>query len=246
MAEPLTFGEPGQLHPPYYYLLSHTAKALVKQADGEVSAKPDAAFPLARIILGIMLRGHSAFGTVLFARLVKKSPWVVPYWPTRTTDQSREAYEKSTGQATDESKSDYIRRMTGIVRMYFAVLALPLGPLVQTLPSRPTPQQLAALIPDPWRLPAAWAWAAGALRAPLPKIIATAPLLLTHIETVGNALLALYGRKQVGKLLAAVRQSVDSGALKGDMPATLSTIKTRIEEWEKSGSLPPPKGLNWD
>lgn len=252
----MTFGEPGQLHPPYYYLLSHAAKALIKQAENEVSAKPEAAFPLARIILSIMLQGHAAFGTVLFARLVKKSPWVVPYWPTRSTvspacsnandkGQSREEYEKSTGRALDESTSDYIRRMSGITRMYFAVLALPLAPLVQALNARPTPQQLQALLADPWRLPAAWSWAAGALRAPMPKYPPTAHLLLVHIEMLGSALLALYGRKQVGKLLAAVREGVQGGAIKGDTPASRATLLLRVEEWEKTGSLPPPKGMDW-
>ena len=67
----------------YSYLLSHLSKALIKQAESEVSAKSEAAFPLARVILGLLLRGHAALGEVFFARLVKKCPWVVPYYPVR-------------------------------------------------------------------------------------------------------------------------------------------------------------------
>ena len=48
-----------------------------------MSAKSDAAFPLARIIILLLLRGHSAFGEILFARFVKKCPWVVPFYPGR-------------------------------------------------------------------------------------------------------------------------------------------------------------------
>jgi nucleoporin GLE1 len=67
----------------YCYLLSHLSKALIKQAEHEIAANTDAAFPLGRIVVGLLLRGHAAFGEVLFARLVKKCPWVVPYYPSR-------------------------------------------------------------------------------------------------------------------------------------------------------------------
>lgn len=68
---------------PYTYFLSHIAKALITQAQSEVSAKQEAAFPLARVVLGLLLRGHAALGEVLFARFVKKCPWVVPFYPSR-------------------------------------------------------------------------------------------------------------------------------------------------------------------
>lgn len=74
---------PAPLPLSYLYLLSHTSKGLIRQAAAEVSAKQDAAFPLARIVLGLMLRGHAALGEVLMARLVKKCPLVVPFYPTR-------------------------------------------------------------------------------------------------------------------------------------------------------------------
>lgn len=67
----------------YAYMLSHFSKALIKQAESEVSAKAEAAFPLARVVAGLLLRGHGALGEVLFARLVKKCPWVVPFYPNK-------------------------------------------------------------------------------------------------------------------------------------------------------------------
>ncbi|CAK9784005.1 GLE1-domain-containing protein [Cutaneotrichosporon oleaginosum] len=242
-ANPVVFGE--QLHVPYYYLLSHTAKALVRQAVGEVAAKPEAAYPLARIVMGIMLRGHPAFGTVVFARLVKKCPWVVPYWPVRTEGQSRAEFEKSTGQLADESHDEYIRRMLGIVRLYFAVLAIPLASLARSLPTQPTPQQLVKLVPEEWRLPAAWTWVASALKAGLAKHPVVGPLLLAHIEAVGPALVKTYGPFQVGKVFAAEKAGVASGAIRCDTPATRSTITALVEEWEQKRQLPMPKGINW-
>ncbi|BEI79542.1 hypothetical protein CcaverHIS002_0100710 [Cutaneotrichosporon cavernicola] len=242
-ANPIKLTE--QLHLPYYYLLSHTAKALIRQAVREVEAKPEAAFPLARIIMGVMLRGHPAFGSVVYARLVKKCPFVVPYWPVRVEGQSREEYEQSTGQLVDESHSEYIRRMIGIVRMYLAVLALPLGSLAHTLPAQPTPKQLLELVPEEWRLPAAWTWVATALKANLAKHPAVGPLLLAHLETVGPALVKTYGAQQMNKILVAERAGVESGAIRCDTAATRATIKSFIDTWEQTHQLPAPKGINW-
>src|SRR3954470_22299350 len=67
----------------YAYLLSHVSKSLIKQAEAEINAKPEAAYPLAKITVGLMLRGHAAFGSILMARLVKKCCWVVPYYPAK-------------------------------------------------------------------------------------------------------------------------------------------------------------------
>jgi len=78
---PILFDTPPPLA--YSYLLSHFAKAVVKQAEAEVSAKADAAFPIAKIVIGLLLRGHVAVADVLFSRFVKKCPWVIPYWPTK-------------------------------------------------------------------------------------------------------------------------------------------------------------------
>lgn len=65
----------------YAYLLSHVSKVLITQAQSEITSKPASAFPLAKVVVGLMLRGHAALGDVLFARFVKKCPWVVPFYP---------------------------------------------------------------------------------------------------------------------------------------------------------------------
>ena len=84
---PSTLSSPPSVASPlplaYLYLLSHISKGLIRQAGTEVSAKQDAGFPLARIVLGLLLRGHAALGDVLMARLVKTCPLVVPYYPSR-------------------------------------------------------------------------------------------------------------------------------------------------------------------
>lgn len=56
------------------YLLS---KAILKQAEEEVTAKPSTAFPLARVVAALIERCPS-LGRVFMAKLVSKTgPWVV-------------------------------------------------------------------------------------------------------------------------------------------------------------------------
>lgn len=66
---------------PYLYMLSHLSKLLIRQAENEVLAKAEAAFPLAKIVMGLLLRGHASLSDILCARFVKKCPWVLPYYP---------------------------------------------------------------------------------------------------------------------------------------------------------------------
>lgn len=68
---------------PYLWTLNHLAKALVKQAETEVTAKIGTAYPLGRVVVGLMARGHTELGEVLMARLVKKCFWITGWWPAK-------------------------------------------------------------------------------------------------------------------------------------------------------------------
>jgi nucleoporin GLE1 len=238
----------------YSYLLSHLSKALIKQAEAEVNAKPDAAFPLARIVLGLLLRGHAALGEVLFARMVKKCPWVVSHYPERSVsaemlgfhpltcqDQSREEYEKSTGRGLDESLAEYINRMSGILTLYFAILQTPLSSVVPTLPAHPSPVQLLALVDPALRLPAAWRWLAFALFGPLPALAPTAQFVVCWIDVVGAEVARVYGVGQVSKVFAAVAEAVEKGVVKGDSTATKERLKLGLGKAPKYMS-----GREWE
>lgn len=244
--------------PAYGYLLSHLSKALIKQAENEVSAKAEAGFPLARVVLGLILRGHGAFAQVLYARLVKKCPWVVPYLPSRAEvsnclktlltpqNQPREEYEKSTGRTADESLGEYIGRMSGISTLYFAILQTPIGTLVPTVNAQPTPQQLSALIPAELRLPATWTWLASILRPSLSVQKPVAHLIALLLDTDGSEMVRIFGVGQVGKLLDAVRTALDAGKIPGDSDASQARLRLLLENWQKKRSLPPPEGRMWE
>lgn len=55
----------------------------MKQAEQEVTAKLGTAYPLGRVVVGLIGRGHTELGEVLMARLVKKCFWITGYWPPK-------------------------------------------------------------------------------------------------------------------------------------------------------------------
>ncbi|WWC86751.1 uncharacterized protein L201_001629 [Kwoniella dendrophila CBS 6074] len=231
----------------YEYLLSHLSKALIKQAESEVNAKADAAFPLARIVLGLLLRGHAALGEVVFARFVKKCPWVIPYYPARQNGQSREEYEKSTGRGSDESVAEYISRMAGTCTLYFAILQTPLASLIPTVStSPPTPTQLETLIIPELRFPSAWTWLALALRDPLPSYPPIAHLVSTWIDITGHEAVRVYGNGQMGKIWEVIeREGLGEGKIKGDSEAARQKLRLTLEKWRR-GEFIIPNGRVWE
>lgn len=232
--------------PPYLYLLSHIAKALIKQAENEIAAKSEAAFPLAGIVVGLLLRGHAAFGDILFSRLNKKCPWVIPYFPSRGPQQPRAEYEKSTGQGADESTADYIVRMGGILTLYFSILQTPMTRLISALPSgaAPTPEQLVALVCPPLRLPAAWTWISHVLKDPLRSTPAAAHLINVWVNIASPELAKVYGPGQVGKILRAIKgEGIDGGLIKGDAESSRQQLGLAVEQW-RAGEY--PNGRTWE
>ncbi|WWD21609.1 hypothetical protein CI109_106095 [Kwoniella shandongensis] len=232
----------------YAYLLSHLSKALVKQAESEVNAKADAAFPLARIVIGLLLRGHAALGEVVFARFVKKCPWVIPFFPARQPNQAREEYEKSTGRGSDESLAEYISRMAGISTLYFAILQTPLSSIIPTTSiSPPSPTQLETLIIQPLRLPQAWTWLALALKDPMPASPPIAHLVSAWIEIVAHEVVRVYGRGQVEKIWFAIEsEGLQGGKIKGDSEAARQRLSLVIGEARREGGAKVPTGRVWE
>jgi nucleoporin GLE1 len=215
----------------YSYLLSHLAKQLIKQAESEVSANDAAAFPLARLVVALLLRGHAAFGEMLFSRLVKKCPWVIPYCPPRLPNQPRDEWEKSIGRLA-ETLPEYIGRMSGIASLYFAILQTSLSG-ISRMSQPPTPQQLLILVIPQFRLPAAWTWLSNALRDPMPAQSPTAHLLTAWMEIAGAEALRVFGPKQLGKVFEVILSEglAEGGKIKGDSEAARQRLGIVLKEW---------------
>lgn len=132
-------------HPPpvYIALLSSLAKAILMQAETEVTAEKKSAIPLARLTVNLLV-ALEGFADIFWAKLCQRAGgWPVPIAvPAKDVDGTAftpQTQRKAHGfrDSDDlESIGDYTSRVTGILRVYFMVLVLPvnqpLDPLFRT------------------------------------------------------------------------------------------------------------------
>lgn len=116
-------------------ILSSLAKAILMQAETEVTAEARTAEPLAKVTVRL-LSATQEFGEIFHARLVQRVgglaiPLVVPTtdydgrpWANEQELRKAMGYRKgATGEDT-ETTSEYCTRISGIMRVYFHVLKL--------------------------------------------------------------------------------------------------------------------------
>ncbi|GAA5831985.1 hypothetical protein JCM11251_002773 [Rhodosporidiobolus azoricus] len=220
---------------PYTWTLNHLAKSLVKQAETEVTAKLGTAYPLGRVVIGLLTRGHTDLGEVLMARLVKKCFWLTGWWPRKAEGQSDESYQKTLGHApptSSESLVQYATRMSGLVALYASILST--SPLSH--PQGPCPPDRVANVPPWFRASAGWRWLVLMLRPPLVGLEPTPLLLVTFLEISGQTLLELYGR-QFAKLLEVLLREGIRGEQQSVWSEKAKSTRVRLglwlEDWER-------------
>ncbi|KAN0060942.1 Nuclear pore complex nucleoporin component [Thecaphora frezii] len=228
----------------YTWILNHLSKCLIRQAEQEVAAKQDTAYPLARVVVWLLLQGHGELGEVLMARLVKKCCWCLAVWPRKRKDQDDESYRKLLGyRSNDESNENYSNRMAGIFAFYVAILQTqPTAP-----PSAPTTTPDVALVPEYLRSKMLWIWSVRTLSSGSPVL--SHPLLpslwSTFLEVGGNRALSLYG-KQMGKAWRLMLDDgirgkkagfVQKGEEEGYIKASIIRLQLLLEGWEKQGRI---------
>lgn len=228
----------------YIWILNHLSKCLIRQAEQEVAAKQDTAYPLARVVVWLLLEGHRELGDVLMARLVKKCPWVLAVWPPREPGTDESTYRKLLGyKSVDESTENYSNRMCGIFAFYVAIL--------QTTPMAP-PSGAGldlALVADHLRPKAMWIWCVRSLTPPAPFLgHPLAPSLWsTFLEVGGNKALNLYGR-QMHKVF---RLMLDQGLgqkkadfvqreSEGNVKAAMVRLELLLQAWAQNGRITEP------
>ncbi|GAA6020856.1 hypothetical protein JCM8202_005469 [Rhodotorula sphaerocarpa] len=228
---------------PYIWTLNHLAKALVKQAETEVTAKLGTAYPLGRVVIGLLTRGHTELGEVLMARLVKKCFWITGHWPKKTAEQTDEAHQKVLGHApptAGETLVQYAERMSGLVALYASILQT--SPL--DAPQGPCSDSALAHVPAHFRPAAGWRWLVLMLRPPLVALEPTPLLLVTFLEIAGPGLGEVYGR-QFGKYLEVLlREGMREGRAGFSDKAKSSTVRLLLwlEDWEKKGVIEGASG----
>lgn len=239
-----------------------------------MTAKPSAAFPLARLVVGLMLMGHAdSFGDVLAARLVKKSCWVVPFWPARKQvcpppppfprtrlrvlnslfdfqGQTDAEYNKQTGRlATPEPALGYTTRQTGILTLYFAILStLPSPSLLPPLPaSHPAyPPYAPNVVPTFFTLPSGWRWLSSIMKAQLWVWEGSPMFVVGFLDVCAGRMEGVYGR-QMAKVLRCLRRQLD---VPPDEPGKKrfgeDRLRLRLDDWVKAGKWVELEGSSVD
>lgn len=113
-----------QLH---FALLSSFAKAVILQAETEVTANKAQAGPLARVAIG-MIAAFPQLGDLFWAKLCERAGcWAAGVEPIPLPEEDRSALtdkikRKRWGDRPDDNLEDKVLRIAGVMRVYFAML----------------------------------------------------------------------------------------------------------------------------
>jgi hypothetical protein len=128
--------------------LSALSKAIILQAETEVTAAPKAAVPLAGVIVRLLTR-LPEFHCVLWGRMVQRTgAWCIPCGvPSQEPSGERmgiKSKKKAMGMKDGESAGDYVVRVAGLMRLYFEVMKIS--------------SDAQSPLENEWRFPRAWTW----------------------------------------------------------------------------------------
>ncbi|XP_046389622.1 mRNA export factor GLE1 [Ischnura elegans] len=218
------------------YCKNLLAKKLVKQGEQTVSSKPDAAFAIAAVIVALW-NEFPDFGMLLIAHFHKECPYLVPFYIPQREGQSDEEYYKALGyrymdDGTVEKQDKFLKRMSGIMRLYAAIIV--------TKQMRQYQHN-----PHPHGVENGWRWMAATLNLkPQPDICAS--LLFDFLEVAGNGMAAYY-KSQFQKLLYITCKEYYP-RLKEVTPEGSGGPVTRLQEFlqktlRSGGFISPPEAL---
>ncbi|KAI0001152.1 hypothetical protein BJV77DRAFT_972697 [Russula vinacea] len=199
----------------YHASLSSLAKAILLQAETEVTAEKRSAKPLAQLTLNSMnvLDGFSA---VFWAKLCQRTGDAdgTPFTPATRV--------KASG-LREETSADHTARVAGIMRVYFSLILLP--------PSAPLPRE--------FHMPRLWLFIARLVRQPalLQSSLAT-ELLSIALEVGGSHARSVWGSQWI-KLMALLYEGIttDPSPLGGSGPeARASRVRLQLEIERVMGS----------
>lgn len=106
----------------YMAVLSSLAKAILLQAEVEVTAEKRSAIPLAQVASFFVLN-LDRFPQIFYMKLVQRTGgWPIPVKPP---PEEGIEYSKLAGFREDESLPEYISRVAGLMRVYFQILITP-------------------------------------------------------------------------------------------------------------------------
>lgn len=203
------------------------AQKIVRQGDGEVASKPEGAFPIAAVAVALWQR-YADLGTLLLAHFHLRCPYLVPYYIPQQEAESQEDHYKALGYVYNdgviEKQDKFLNRMSGLVRLYAAILISP-------------PQHGS----HPHGIEHGWIWLSNIINLH-PHSDISATVIYEFLQVAGFALLNAYGR-QFQKLLYTICSDyfpkIEKVTSQGQ-GGPLIRLKTFLEKCIKTGSIPPP------
>ncbi|KAJ8936667.1 hypothetical protein NQ314_012207 [Rhamnusium bicolor] len=157
------------------------AKKFVLQGDLMVSSNPESAFCYASVIISLW-NEFPLFGKLVLAYFYKFCPYLVPYYIPRQVGESdedfyiKQGYQYNDGQIEKQDK--FLKRMTGITRLYSALL------IVKSKKGQNI---------TPLNIHHGWNWLSSLLKLE-PRVDITATVIHTFLETVAFEMELKYGK----------------------------------------------------
>ncbi|KAH0828713.1 GLE1-like protein-domain-containing protein [Lanmaoa asiatica] len=193
----------GLPEPLYFASLSALAKAILLQAETEVTAEKKSAIPLASVAANLLER-LPAFPDIFFAKLVQRSggwpvPSVIPSTDADGTPLVEAARRKAMGyrvsNGEQESMGEYVTRISGMMRVYFLVTAAPVAKPLDNM----------------FRLPRYWTYFARMMNDErLLSTAVAAQLLYAALDMGGMEAKCIWGKQWV-KLLELLYEAATVG-----------------------------------
>nr|XP_057926065.1 mRNA export factor GLE1 [Doryrhamphus excisus] len=215
------------------FVIYKMAEKFVKQGEEEVAAHHEAAFPIGVVASGIW-ELHPRLGDLILGHLHKKCPYAVPHYPRMKDGTSVEEYQRILGFRVDDSgvegQDSFLKRMSGMIRLYAAVIQLRWPFDGKQGCSR-------------HGLNHGWRWLAQMLNMePIADITAT--LLFDFLEVCGHALLKNY-QGQFWKLILLLKEQyltrIEAITSSGQM-GSVSRLRHFLEKSLQERHISPPKG----
>ncbi|XP_075542400.1 gle1 RNA export mediator [Dermacentor variabilis] len=172
------------------FCLDRLAEKIVLQGEEQILSNEDTAFPVAALAVGLWCR-FPDLGDLLLGHFYMRCPALVPIFFSRSVAASKSEYLRLCGykctESSLESESQFLRRITGLVRLYAALLQTPLPPW-----HKPANGDRSRQPPGSER---GWQWMALCLNTPIEDPDFAATLICTFLEVAGWALARDYGRQ---------------------------------------------------
>ncbi|KAI9501432.1 hypothetical protein GGI25_004474 [Coemansia spiralis] len=217
------------------WMLNLVAKAIVKQAEKEVSVAHHAAYPLAAAAVLIM-QSYPLLADMILVRLIKKCPYVIPEFASRKQGQPADEYLRSIGykekdEGELETEGIYVERMAGMIALFAAIVQTSNASGIRNAQKHPLSIKFG------------WIWMARMLNQ---KPRSVSPLLVhTFLSIAGTSMMATYGR-QFKKLVDVVATewiaAINTEQGGPVAVAAKSNLKGFLEEYRKTDVLKECEG----